>query len=70
MEGGRFKAWTDGATNNVVLGLENAKQDDEGAYKCILNDTIEHEFSIYITGMQQKRLAIASKYIVMLLNDY
>ena len=43
--------WTDGATNTAVLGVENVKQEDEGAYKCILNDDIEHEFSIYVTGM-------------------
>ena len=51
MEGGRMKMWTDGATNTAVLGLENVKQEDEGAYKCILNGEIEHEFSIYVTGM-------------------
>lgn len=43
----RFKFWTDGATGQVVLGIEKIKQEDEGAYKCVLNDEIEHEFSVY-----------------------
>ena len=50
MEGGRFKSWTNGAMNQVVLGIENIKQEDEGAYKCVLNGTVEHEFSVYVTG--------------------
>ena len=50
MEGGRFKAYTDGATGQVVLGMEGIKQDDEGAYKCVLNGEVEHEFSVYVTG--------------------
>ena len=47
---GRFRAYTDGATGQVVLGMESIKQDDEGAYKCVLNGEIEHEFSVYVTG--------------------
>ena len=47
----RFKFWTDGATGQVVLGIEKIKQEDEGAYKCVLNDEIEHVFSVYVTGM-------------------
>ena len=50
MEGGRFKSWTDGTKNQAVLGIENIKQEDEGAYKCVLNGTVEHEFSVYVTG--------------------
>ena len=53
MEGQRFKTWTDGDTNTVVLGIENLKQDDEGAYKCVINNgggEVEHEFNIYVTG--------------------
>ena len=50
MEGGRFKQWTDGNTNQAILGVEGLKQEDEGAYKCVLNGEIEHEFSIYVTG--------------------
>ena len=46
----RFKRWTDGATGQVVMGIENIKQEDEGAYKCVLNGEIEHEFSVYVTG--------------------
>ena len=46
----RFKRWTDGATGQVVMGIENIKQEDEGAYKCVLNGDIEHEFSVYVTG--------------------
>ena len=51
MEQQRFKTWTDGATGQVVMGIEKIKQEDEGAYKCVLNDEIEHEFSVYVTGM-------------------
>ena len=53
MEGGRFKAWTDGATNSAILGVEGLKQEDEGLYKCILdngNGEVEHEFNVYVTG--------------------
>ena len=53
MEGQRFKTWTDGDTNTVVLGIENLKQDDEGAYKCVINNgggEVAHEFNIYVTG--------------------
>ncbi len=50
MEGGRFKMWTDGATNQAILGIEGLKQEDEGAYRCVLNGEIEHEFSVYVTG--------------------
>ena len=51
----RFKAWTDGNSGQVVLGIENIKQDDEGAYKCVLNGDIEHEFSVYVTGTLDKK---------------
>ena len=53
MEGGRFKAWTDGETNSAILGVESLKQDDEGLYKCVVNNgngDVEHEFNIYVTG--------------------
>ena len=46
----RFKTWTDGETNQVILGVEGLKQEDEGGYRCVLNGEIEHEFSIYVTG--------------------
>ncbi|QQP35499.1 Uncharacterized protein FKW44_023746, partial [Caligus rogercresseyi] len=52
MEGGRFKAWTDGPSNSAVLGVEHVKQEDEGAYKCIVSNEhgeSEHEFNIYVT---------------------
>ena len=55
MEGGRFKAWTDQATNCAILGVEGLKQEDEGLYKCIVdngNGEVEHEFNIYVTGRQ------------------
>ena len=53
MEGGRFKSWTDGATNSAILGVESLKQEDEGLYKCILSnggEEVEHEFNLYVTG--------------------
>ena len=54
MEGGRFKQWTDGDSGQAILGVEGLKQEDEGAYRCVLTDgdgnEIEHEFSIYVTG--------------------
>ena len=54
MEGGRFKAYLDGNNGQAVLGVEGLKQEDEGAYRCVLTDgdgnEIEHEFSIYVTG--------------------
>ena len=52
-EGSRFKTWTDGESGSVILGVENLKQEDEGSYKCILNnggEDVEHEFNIYVTG--------------------
>ena len=53
MEGGRFKQWTDGSSGMAILGIEGLKQEDEGAYKCVVNnggDDVEHEFSVYVTG--------------------
>ena len=55
MEGGRFKSWTDGETNSAILGVESLKQEDEGLYKCIVdngNGEVEHEFNIYVTGQK------------------
>ena len=73
MEGGRFKIWTDGATNQAILGVEGLKQEDEGAYRCVLNGEIEHEFSIYVTveggmdfrAMLMKRKKPAKKVVVV-----
>ena len=62
----RFKRWTDGATGQVVMGIENIKQEDEGAYKCVLNGEIEHEFSVYVTGNE----IIESRNIFLLLLIY
>jgi hypothetical protein len=56
LEGSRFKTWTDGLTNSVILGVETLKQEDEGAYKCILNNgngEVTHEFNVYVTGACQ-----------------
>jgi len=53
MEGGRFKSWTDGTTGQAILGVETLKQEDEGLYKCVLNNgsgEVEHEFNLYVTG--------------------
>jgi len=64
MEGGRFKSWTDGTKNQAVLGIENIKQEDEGAYKCVLNGTVEHEFSVYVTvagGMDFRAMLMKRK---------
>jgi len=67
MEGGRFKIWTDGATNQAVLGVEGLKQEDEGAYRCVLdngNGEVEHEFSIYVTvegGMDFRAMLMKRK---------
>ena len=36
--------------------MENLKQEDEGSYKCILNnggEDVEHEFNIYVTGERE-----------------
>ena len=49
----RFKIWTDGATNQAILGIEGLKQEDEGAYRAVIdngNGEVEHEFSVYVTG--------------------
>merc|ERR1719273_2348705 len=64
MEGGRFKSWTDGNTNQAILGVEGLKQEDEGAYKCVLNGEIEHEFSVYVTvegGMDFRAMLMKKK---------
>ena len=50
----RAKQWTDAASSCAILGMERTKQEDEGAYRCVLTSekgTVEHEFSVYITGM-------------------
>jgi len=75
-EGQRFKIWTDGATNQAVLGIEGLKQEDEGAYRCVLdngNGEVEHEFSVYVTveggmdfrAMLMKRKKPAKKVVVV-----
>ena len=54
----RYKIWTDGDSNQAILGIEGLKQEDEGAYRCCINGGeenaaeggVEHEFSIYVTG--------------------
>ena len=50
----RYKIWTDGESNQGILGIDGLKQEDEGAYRCVLNEgqegEVEHEFSIYVTG--------------------
>eukprot|EP00096_Caligus_rogercresseyi_P014915 TRINITY_DN737_c0_g1_i1.p2 TRINITY_DN737_c0_g1~~TRINITY_DN737_c0_g1_i1.p2 ORF type:complete len:893 (-),score=284.60 TRINITY_DN737_c0_g1_i1:6951-9629(-) len=67
MEGGRFKAWTDGPSNSAVLGVEHVKQEDEGAYKCIVSNEhgeSEHEFNIYVTvegGMDFRAMLMKRK---------
>lgn len=60
----RFKTWTDGETNQVILGVEGLKQEDEGGYRCVLNGEIEHEFSIYVTvegGMDFRAMLMKRK---------
>lgn len=60
----RCKAWQDGKTGQVVLGIQKIKQDDEGAYKCLLNGEIEHEFSVYVTvegGMDFRAMLMKKK---------
>jgi len=68
MEGGRFKSWTDGDSGQAILGVEGLKQEDEGAYRCVLTDgdgnEIEHEFSIYVTvegGMDFRAMLMKRK---------
>lgn len=67
MEGQRFKTWTDGKNNQVILGIEHLKQDDEGAYKCVVNNgggDVEHEFNIYVTvegGMDFRAMLMKRK---------
>jgi len=63
----RFKIWTDGDSNQGILGIEGLKQEDEGAYRAVLNDgtdaEVEHEFSIYVTvaGGMDFRAMLAKK---------
>lgn len=38
----------------AILGVEGLKQEDEGAYRCVIDNgagEVEHEFSIYVTGI-------------------
>ena len=49
----RCKIWTNGP-NTAILGFQKTKQDDEGAYRCEIENEhgmVEHEFSLYVTGM-------------------
>lgn len=53
VEGGRYKIHTDGATNCVTLCIKKTKANDEGVYKCIINN--EHgedsaEMELYVSG--------------------
>jgi len=63
----RFKIWTDGDSNQAILGVEGLKQEDEGAYRCVLNEgtdtEVEHEYSIYVTvaGGMDFRAMLAKK---------
>jgi len=63
----RFKVWTDGASNQTIMGVEGLKQEDEGAYRCVLdngNGEVEHEFSIYVTvegGMDFRAMLMKRK---------
>ncbi len=63
--GARFKTYTDG--NYVLLGIDGVKQEDEGAYKCVLdngNGEVEHEFSVYVTvagGMDFRAMLMRKK---------
>jgi len=65
--GGRFKVWTDGSKNEVILGVEGLKQEDEGSYKCIItNEHGEsvHDFNIYVTvegGMDFRAMLMRRK---------
>ena len=48
----RCKIWTS-APNTAILGFSKTKQDDEGAYRCEIENEhgmVEHEFSLYVTG--------------------
>merc|ERR1711884_644999 len=63
----RYKIWTDGESNQGILGIDGLKQEDEGAYRCVLNEgqegEVEHEFSIYVTvaGGMDFRAMLAKK---------
>lgn len=63
----RAKQWTDGKSGCAILGLEKTKQEDEGAYRCVLTSEkgeVEHEFSVYITvagGMDFRAMLMKKK---------
>jgi hypothetical protein len=46
------------------LGVEGLKQEDEGAYKCVISNEhgeSTHDFNIYVTGLEALKNAEKSK---------
>jgi len=62
----RCKMWTSGP-NTAILGFQKTKQDDEGAYRCEIENEhgmVEHEFSLYVTvagGMDFRAMLMRKK---------
>ncbi len=51
----RYKTWTDSSSgvNQVILGIKECRQEEEGDYKCVLktkeHGEVEFEFKLFVT---------------------
>merc|ERR1719447_1242807 len=63
----RAAFWTCTDGNKIILGFQKVKQDDEGAYRCEIENEhgmVEHEFSLYVTvagGMDFRAMLMRKK---------
>ncbi|XP_059094392.1 twitchin-like [Tigriopus californicus] len=65
----RYKSWTNGGDghNQVILGIRECRQEEEGGYRCVLTSTqgeIDFEFKFFVTvegGMDFRAMLLKRK---------
>jgi hypothetical protein len=63
----RYKFWTEGSKNQIILGVNQCRQEEEGAYKAVLTNDHgeeEYEFNFYVTvegGMDFRAMLMKRK---------
>eukprot|EP00095_Tigriopus_kingsejongensis_P009290 maker-scaffold175_size286436-snap-gene-1.45 protein:Tk09290 transcript:maker-scaffold175_size286436-snap-gene-1.45-mRNA-1 annotation:"hypothetical protein LOAG_04544" len=65
----RYKIWTNGGdgNNQVILGIKECRQEEEGTYRCVLTSTqgeIDFEFKFFVTvegGMDFRAMLLKRK---------